>query len=246
MSGTKSAFSPLCAISFSKKACQSSGKLPRLRQLSNSQLWAHHLCLCGPGRVLASHSEGKQEETISDSLRQVEEQSSGFGLIMELTRGKFLLPKDTLYWWSAPLFLAKKMNISPWCSIDLSVYEWSLLLVLAWLREPSFRPDWNATAINQIRKRVSHQRAITPKYRAFVIGLSCDSDWWLRKGSLHFHLLLNYKFSWETSKICLFQPLELESFCFLQDRISYKSKIFEILVNLDTKLIKKDQHGNKI
>lgn len=93
----KSVFSPLFAILFSKKACQNLDRMPRFQRLSNSQMWAHHLCLCSSGRALASDFKGKQEETISDSLTQVEEQSSGFGLIMELTRGKFLLPKDTLY-----------------------------------------------------------------------------------------------------------------------------------------------------
>lgn len=48
-------------------------------------MWAQHLCLCSPGEALASHLEGKQEETIADSQRQVEEQSSGFDLIMEWT-----------------------------------------------------------------------------------------------------------------------------------------------------------------
>lgn len=57
-------------------------------------------------------------------------------------KGKFLLPKDTLHLWSAPLsnilFSAKKITISPRCSVDLSVYEQSLLLVLAQLKEPSY------------------------------------------------------------------------------------------------------------
>lgn len=53
-------------------------------------MWAQHLCLCSPDEALASHLGGKDEETVADPQRQVEEQSGGFGLIMELTvKGNF-------------------------------------------------------------------------------------------------------------------------------------------------------------
>lgn len=110
-------------------------KIAKAKQFTNV---GTHLCLFSPHRALASHLEAKWEEIISDSLRQVQEQSSGFGLIMELTRGKFLLPKDTLYLWSAPLFLARKKEYFSLISVDLSVHESSLLLVLAYLRELYF------------------------------------------------------------------------------------------------------------
>jgi len=84
ISSMKSGLSPPFSMPFSKKLARAH-TLPRWQKLNNSQMWAQHLCCCSPGEALASHLEGNQEETIADSQRQVEEQSSGFGLIMELT-----------------------------------------------------------------------------------------------------------------------------------------------------------------